>query len=509
MSRSLYARLAQRFGPKPTDSTRRELLKASLVTGSALLLSSCTNTFSQDTFKFGGRGRRVVVIGGGFSGLACAHELLAAGYEVVVLEARNRTGGRVITFRDMVQDKIVEGGGELIGSNHPAWVAYADKFKLGFRDVTEDESLESPIILRGKKLSTAEAKLLWEEMEAALSTLTEAAQVVNADEPWRTPGATALDRRTMADWLGTVETSELAKYAIQSDWEGNNGVAFDKQSYLGMLTQIKGGGGVKFWTDSEVYRCKQGNNALAEKLAGVIGTERISLKTPVVAVASGNTGVIVSVADGRRFVAEHAVITVPPTVWHKIRFAPRLPEGIAPQMGLNVKYLAAVRRRFWKDTGLSPDSTTDGEISMTWEGTDNQPGEKGAILNCFSGGPAAEKVRARPPLERDTAYGEELSRLYPEFQENFVNSRFMDWPADTWTLGGYSFPAPGQITTYGKALRKGVGRIHFAGEHTCHKFVGYMEGALQSGASAARRIAEHDAAGVTAATTQPVRIMVK
>jgi monoamine oxidase len=68
----------------------------------------------------------------------------------------------------------------------------------------------------------------------------------------------------------------------------------------------------------------------------------------------------------------------------------------------------------------------------------------------------------------------------------------MDWPNDPLTNGGYSFPAPGQITTVGKTLRDGIGRLHFCGEHTCYKFVGYMEGGLNSGVSLAARIAKRD-----------------
>ena len=73
----------------------------------------------------------------------------------------------------------------------------------------------------------------------------------------------------------------------------------------------------------------------------------------------------------------------------------------------------------------------------------------------------------------------------------------MNWPNEIWTAAGYSFPAPGQVTTVGPILRAGLGRLHFAGEHTCYKFVGYMEGALNSGVSLAKRIAVRDA-GVAA-----------
>jgi monoamine oxidase len=74
---------------------------------------------------------------------------------------------------------------------------------------------------------------------------------------------------------------------------------------------------------------------------------------------------------------------------------------------------------------------------------------------------------------------------------SFERARFMDWPSDPWVKGSYSFPAPGEVTTLGPQLQQPLARrVFLAGEHTCYAFVGYMEGALQSGARAARRIAE-------------------
>src|SRR5688500_20260401 len=89
---------------------------------------------------------RAVIIGAGFSGLAAAHELSKAGYDVTVVEARNRVGGRVISFSDLVPGKNVEGGGELIGTDHPAWLGYARQFGLEFLGVGEVD-LELPIVL--------------------------------------------------------------------------------------------------------------------------------------------------------------------------------------------------------------------------------------------------------------------------------------------------------------------------------------------------------------------------
>ena len=129
----------------------------------------------------------------------------------------------------------------------------------------------------------------------------------------------------------------------------------------------------------------------------------------------------------------------------------------------------------------------------TNDGTDAQPGEEGALLVSFSGGPAADVTRAWKKEERDERYLSELERVYPKMRANFVRSRYMDWPSDPLTGAAYSFPAPGQVTTVGPALRAGLGgRLHFAGEHCCYAFVGYMEGGLQSGISVAKRLATRD-----------------
>ena len=131
----------------------------------------------------GGGAAASIVIGAGFSGLAAAYELSKAGYDVTVVEARNRVGGRVISFSDLVPGKNVEGGGELIGSNHPAWVGYAKQFGLKFLDVSE-EDLEAPVVLGGKRLTSDESDALWEEMEKAFNTMNADAAKVDADEPW-------------------------------------------------------------------------------------------------------------------------------------------------------------------------------------------------------------------------------------------------------------------------------------------------------------------------------------
>src|SRR4051812_21351329 len=119
MAKSLFARLHRRYGPKQNAASRRDMLKATLLGSAGLLLSRSPFALGADTPPTPRKKptARVCVIGAGFSGLACAYELMSVGYDVSVIEARDRVGGRVLSFGDLVPGKNVEGGAELIGSN--------------------------------------------------------------------------------------------------------------------------------------------------------------------------------------------------------------------------------------------------------------------------------------------------------------------------------------------------------------------------------------------------------
>jgi monoamine oxidase len=125
---------------------------------------------------------------------------------------------------------------------------------------------------------------------------------------------------------------------------------------------------------------------------------------------------------------------------------------------------------------------------MTWESTQGQR-TAGAAMVAFSGAAAADECRGWSPTERTSRYLAALEPSYRNIRGSFVRARFMDWPADPWVKASYSFPAPGQVTTMGPLMAQPIGgRLHLAGEHTCPAFVGYMEGALQSGVREAARI---------------------
>jgi monoamine oxidase len=453
------------------------------------LLSHSANLLGQGEPKQ--KLRRVIVVGAGFSGLACAYELNSAGYEVTVFDSRNRVGGRVSSLTNLIPGKVVEAGGELLGSNHPHVVAYATRFGFDFLDVVDDEA-PSPTILEGKLTLRTRQNAERNEVRGAYRQMTEDARSIDAVQPWLSPQAEQLDRISTAEWLERLKLSEFAHQLLTLRFTSSNGVATSRQSYLGNLAQVKGGGLEKYWTDSEVFRLKGGNQQFALRFARELGDDRLKLNCPITEILATDRGVRVVDFAGRKHEADDLVLAIPPSTWSTIRFDPALPKELVVQMGANVKYLAVVKSPVWRESHRSPDGHTDGMIGSTWHGTSGQPGEGPEALIAFSGGPAADAIHRLPIAERESAYLTAYEALYPGFRAQFLKGISADWIGEPWTRAGYSFPAPGEIMTVGPQLRSGIGRLHFAGEHTCYPFIGYMEGALNSGASLAKRLAVRD-----------------
>jgi monoamine oxidase len=481
--RSLYARLHDRYA-SGRGLDRREMIKRSLAAAAGILLSERYGVARQRASV-----PRVVIVGAGFAGLTAAYELVKGGADVTVLEARNRVGGRVISFHDLVTGGTMEGGAELIGDNHPIWQQYRKRFGFTFLPIKEDETVEAPIMLNGRRLSDKESDELWEEMDRVLNLMNADARAVDAFAAWEAPNASALDARSLRDWIDAQETTPLCKLAVDTQMTSDNGVRSAWQSYLGNLAMIKGGGVEEYWTKTETSRCAGGNQQLAQRLAREVGADRVHLQEPVVSIDA--SGPVVKIATRRHtYEADFAVLAVPPLTWNRIAFTPRFHVADTPQMGSNVKFLMALKNEPWRAPHLSPAVLMDGPVNVTWWATEGQK-IAGAGMVAFSGGPDADACRSWPATERQRRYTAALQPVYPTLGASLLRTRFMDWPSDPLVKGSYSFPAPGEVTTLGSQLQQPFGgRVFLAGEHTCYAFVGYMEGALQSGARAAKRIAE-------------------
>ena len=273
MKPSLVSTIARQVGAVPDGPTRRQFLKTTLAAGAALML--------------GGRpaaGRaaspRVLVIGAGFGGLSCGYQLQQAGADVRILEARNRIGGRVLSLDKFIPGNVVEGGAELIGSNHPTWVAYAKLFGLELRELTSPHDDESPILLGGKRYSGTELEKLWEGLDRTLQLMNADARQVNLEQPWASAQAAKWDATNLSQAAARWDVRDRLRHAALTVL-ANDGATWPEQaSYLACLSTIAGGGFEVFWTESEIYRCVGGNQTLAFKLAESIGSNRIDLNTP-------------------------------------------------------------------------------------------------------------------------------------------------------------------------------------------------------------------------------------
>jgi monoamine oxidase len=149
-----------------------------------------------------------------------------------------------------------------------------------------------------------------------------------------------------------------------------------------------------------------------------------------------------------------------------------------------------VDQDFWGD--VFPTLLSDGSVQMAWESTPRSSETK--VVAAFSAGEAAQTPRRWSTSSRDAHYVSELRHNLPNLDRHLRSSVwFHDWNADRWTGSSYSFPAPGEITKFGAMLAAGIGALHFAGEHTCYPFAGYMEGALRSGLRVAEHLCARDA----------------
>ncbi|MEB3155842.1 MAG: FAD-dependent oxidoreductase, partial [Cyanobacteriota bacterium] len=337
MSRSLVGRIARRAGARPSALSRRQFLLGSLATGAALMLADQNRSSGARS-----AGPRVVIIGAGFGGLSCAYQLQRAGARVTVLEARPRVGGRVHSLDSLLPGKKVEAGAELIGLNHPTWLAYAKQFGLTLNELSESDEAHSPILLNGRRLLGAEAAKLWTALDAVLQSMNGDARAINRQQPWLSPNAAALDARSLLQaaerWPGTPLERQAAMAMIANDMNCRP----ERYSYLAMLASIAGGGVETFWTESETYRCASGNQSLAIALAGAIGEANIQLRSPVAAIDLSGRAAKVTLHSGTVLDADAVVLTAPPSTWDDLRVTPALPAGHRVSTGTAIKVLNRV-----------------------------------------------------------------------------------------------------------------------------------------------------------------------
>lgn len=492
MSGSLYRQLYAQFGTPLTgpslialgESKREQLLVDRLLPQalSAEVLEACEALPNLN----------VGIVGAGFAGLTAAWYLRECGAgTVVVYESSDHVGGRVRTDRDFIPGKTVEAGAELIGVNHPMWLALADKFGLQLVEITEyDDLVTSGLWVRLRigehDLSADEVGKVFAELEPVIDAIGRDAKDIDPTSPWLSPNAAAFDAMSVSDKLDVLlPESGLTRQVFEFGLANDNCAPVSEQSYLALLALVSAGRVPAedeeeslrgYWKYTETHRCGGGNDQLAHQLSAGLG-DLLWLNSGVVSIDVREDGVGVTTGEGNG-VHDYLVLATPPNVWPAISsYLPWDPSERTMSHGPAVKYLNRFTDRFWEDSGLAPNALWD-QLGSVWESTDAQPLEPEYGLSVYSGGLY---------VLTESDYPTRLSEIFPDYAP--TAAQFVDWPTEPGIETGYSVPSPGQVTTVGQALAEPHGeRLYFAGEQTYVPYFGYMEGALQSGARAAREI---------------------
>jgi monoamine oxidase len=439
----------------------------------------------------------VIVVGAGLAGLAAARALVAGGVEPLVVEARDRVGGRTLN-ENLGDGEVIEVGGEWVGPTQTRLLALARE--LGVETFPTHIDGRNTLELKGRirryegtipRLNPA--ALL--EIELASRKLDRMARRVNPSAPWDSPGADRLDGATLATWLDrrirTRTARELVEIAVRTVW----GADSRDLGLLYALSYIGAAGGFYALLDTDggaqQDRFVGGSQLISLRMAEALG-DHIVLSAPAQRVEHDAGGITVTAGDtaarGRR-----AIVTIPPPLTARIDWQPALPmtrAQLAQRMpgGSYLKCQAVYDEPFWRADGLSGSGASDvGPATTTF---DNSPpdGSPGVLLGFVSGSDA-RRLSQLGVSERRSAVLEGFERMYgprARHPERYVEQ---DWSREPWTGGAPIFyMPPGTWTGYGAALRQPVGPIHWAGSETSEVWPGYMDGAVRSGERAAAEV---------------------
>lgn len=440
----------------------------------------------------------VVVVGAGFAGLAAARQLDSAGASVVILEARDRVGGRTCT--EFVDGVPLEMGGQWVGGTQHRVRELAGN--LGVEIVSTYQSGKTVLYERGLRSEYEEDEETplreqgaYEEVSRAFGLLGDMAREVPAGSPWMAEKAVEWDSQTLENWKLRNLESESARFYFDLAVESLYACEPRDISLFGVLADIAATGSFEglfeIEASAEEYGFVGGAQEIPVRMAGELG-EKVILESPMRRIFQNDLGVRVY-CDQVTVEAEAVIVTTPPVLRGEITYEPTLPPAHdeVPShmpMGSVIKCHAVYATPFWRDSGLNGRAESDtGPCKVT---VDNSPPDGGAgVLTGFILGDEALEWGDRPPDERRDAVLDCFARYFGEAARESRYYAELDWAREAYSRGGYSgLAVPGFLTGYGGALRESVGRIYWAGTETAAEWNGYMEGAVRSGESVAREI---------------------
>ncbi len=422
-----------------------------------------------------GRHVDALVVGAGLAGLRCATDLVAAGREVVVLEARSRVGGRVWSHR-FTDGQWCERGAEFVDTAHVEVLALAERFGFDLCPVPSGRNdAERMVDMGGRAAPYSLHHSLAPDLARWDDVLADLAAGIDVDDPTASPDAERLDATPLAAVLESLGLGLVARVVIGRDIRSEFMLGPDEVSVLmaAWMTALHRRSGDGF----EGWRIVGGNDRLATALAEGLG-DRVLLEHEV-AILDADAGDVV-LRSGDRWTADHLVATVPLPVLGRM-WADMPPALRAVSYGIGGKVNVQSDRRIWRDFGRDGSVRTERAWGEVWESTDGQEGDRG-ILTALLASHDGAALAALPETEQRVV--DEMERLFPGFRGLAGERVRTDWTNDLHSMGAYATFGPGQLLPAWGELRRRHGHLLLAGEHT-DSWAGYMEGALRSGARVA------------------------
>ena len=467
-------------GRRNTHTTgRREFLKtAGLAAAGAPLIFGSSSAGGSLEVSAGPYVQRhaysCVIIGAGLSGLAAAHALKQAHWNVTVLEAQERLGGRVLSFSFKEEPELVcELGGEWVGESHDRMKALCHDFKIPLKDHRfEGWLMQDGVVKRpGQWDFSPKAKAAFAKFRKAYEHYTQSDRV-------------RLDQYDWWTWLEEIGFTE--EDLLLRDLQDST----DFGETIRMISAYAAA--AEYFESSPAnemdYKMEGGNSRLVNALAAQVGNASIHLNMAVERIAQ-RAGRVTVTAGGRDFSADACICTVPARVLDKITFDPPLPRAQSEaadrlQYARIIKNSVLFRERFWgpEDFSLVSDVTSH----YYFHSTKDQPGKRG-ILCSYAIGEKADVLAAQSTQRRSDIITRDLLPLNKRAPELAANIQSYAWQRDRYTRGAYAFYRPGQWFTLRPILQRPHGKVLFAGEHLAD-WQGFMEGAVVTGEAAAKAL---------------------
>ncbi|HMS46995.1 flavin monoamine oxidase family protein [Candidatus Microthrix sp.] len=447
-------------------------------------------------------GNRVIVVGAGLAGLSAARRLVTQGFEVTVLEARDRVGGR--TEGAVTADGTsIELGGQWVGPTQDRM--YELIAELGLETFPTYNEGQTLVQLGGKTMRMAPKRgavpklnpFVLADLAQGMARFNRAAKTVSLDEPWMSKEAKLLDGQTFETWirshLHTPTGREYFRVACEAVFstESTDLSALHALFYAHSGTDLDTLLGVDRGAQQD--RVVGGTIRIAETMAAQLG-DRVRLNTPVRRIVHDGDGVRVETTSGEVLEGHRVIVTLPPTLAGRLEYSPALPswrDQLTQRLpaGSVVKLYCVYPEPFWRADGLNGQAASDeGPVKVTFDNTPPS-GTPGILVGFMEANDGRTWVR-RPHAERRQAAIDCFVRYFGSQAADPVEYLERDWMAEEYSRGCYGAHfTPGVWTAFGHALREPVGRIHWAGAECSPVWNGYMEGAVRSGESTADQIA--------------------